>query len=83
MLDEKRLNDHRYNHQQTVEESVSGGRLIQALPPAHREAITLTKIMGLSTREAAARLSISETALKVRVHRAVVRLRRMMEADPP
>ena len=65
-----------------LEDSIAPGRLIDALSPQHREAITLTKIVGLSTAEAADRLSISESALKVRVHRAIRRLRRMLELEP-
>ena len=57
------------------------GRLLEALSPQYREAITLTKINGLSTAEAAATLHISEGALKVRIHRAIGRLKRMVEAE--
>lgn len=63
------------------EEQCDSGRLIDGLAPNLREAITLTKIVGLSTAEAAGRMKISETALKVRVHRAIKRLRKMMEED--
>ena len=65
----------------TLEDQVSEGRLINSLPPQHREAVTLTKIVGLSTAEAADRLNISESALKVRVHRAINKLKRLLEAD--
>ena len=65
------------------ENPVVQGRLMDSLSPQHREAITLTKIDGLSTAEAAARLSISQGALKVRVHRAIGRLRRMAQAEAP
>ncbi len=65
-----------------MENQVTQGQLIADLAPDYREAITLTKIVGLSSAEAAARLNISESALKVRVHRALRRLRRMLEAEP-
>lgn len=64
-----------------LEAGVVHGRLIDALSPPYREAITLTKIDGLSVAEAAAQLSISESTLKVRVHRAIGRLKRLVEAD--
>lgn len=64
-----------------LENSILSGRLVNSLSEPYREAIALTKIVGLSTSEAAAQLSISESALKVRVHRAISQLRRMMEAD--
>lgn len=77
-------------HEPGVEPQVDGpdasldtGRLLAALPDGLRQALTLTKISGLSTAEAAQTLKISESALKVRVHRAVARLRRMMENDSP
>lgn len=66
---------------QQLENDIMSGRLIDSLPSPHREAITLTKLVGLSTAEAASQLAISESALKVRVHRALSNLKRMMEAD--
>lgn len=63
------------------EAELDSGRLLAALPAGLRAALTLTKISGMSTAEAAAELNISESALKVRVHRAVGKLRRMMETD--
>ncbi len=61
--------------------SLDTGRLLAALPDGLRQALTLTKIDGLTTAEAAQALKISESALKVRVHRALAKLRRMMEND--
>lgn len=65
-----------------LEEALAPGRLMAALSPQHRDALALTKIAGLSTAEAAARLDISESALKVRVHRAIRRLRSLLESEP-
>lgn len=64
-----------------IEQDISQGRLMEGLSPQHREALTLTKIIGLSNAEAAARLHISEGAVKVRVHRAIGKLSRLLEAD--
>jgi RNA polymerase sigma-70 factor (ECF subfamily) len=61
--------------------SMEQGRLLEALSPQYREAITLTKIYGLSIAEAAEQLSISQGLLKVRIHRGIARLKRMVEAD--
>ncbi|MEM1112815.1 MAG: RNA polymerase sigma factor [Pseudomonadota bacterium] len=66
---------------QEMEDQLTQGQLIAALSPDYREAITLTKIIGLSSAEAAARLDISEGTLKVRVHRAIGRLKSMLEAE--
>lgn len=49
-------------------------RLLQALPDVQRQAIVLTKVEGLSVSEAAARTGISESAIKVQVHRGLKRL---------
>lgn len=67
--------------QADVENIVVRGRLLESLPQAHREALMLTKIVGLSTREASAQLKISEGALKVRVHRAINGLQKMLAVD--
>jgi RNA polymerase sigma-70 factor (ECF subfamily) len=64
-----------------VDSSITRGRLLDNLSPQHREALTLTRFIGLSNAEAAAQLRISEGAVKVRVHRAIGKLTRLMEAD--
>jgi DNA-directed RNA polymerase specialized sigma24 family protein len=43
--------------------------------------LVLTKIIGFSVAEAAEKLGISESLVKVRVHRAIRKLKKMMEAD--
>lgn len=50
---------------------------IADLPPAAREVVLLRDVQGLSTRQTAAVLGISESAVKVRLHRAHARLRRV------
>lgn len=46
-------------------------RLLNTLPQNKRELVRLTKIEGLSTAETAAKLGLSESAVKVGVHRAL------------
>lgn len=48
---------------------------IRALPPAYREAVILRDLEGLSAREAARILGVTERALKSRLHRARLSLR--------
>jgi RNA polymerase sigma-70 factor (ECF subfamily) len=48
--------------------------LLRTLPDGQRQAIELVKVEGFSTEEAAARMGITATALKVRVHRGLARL---------
>lgn len=62
-------------------DNIENGRLLNSLSKNDREAITLTKLIGLSTNEAATHLAISEGAVKVRTHRAINRLRQLMESD--
>ena len=57
------------------------GPFFRALSNQHREVLVLTKIIGFSIAETAAKLGISEGAVKVRVHRAVGKLRKLMEDE--
>ena len=52
---------------------------LAALPPAQREAVVLIQLEGLSVAEAADRVGISRTALKVRAHRGYRALRARLE----
>jgi RNA polymerase sigma-70 factor (ECF subfamily) len=52
---------------------------LKALPPLNREAIELLKLKGLSLEEAAARLKITVSALKVRAHRGYRQLREILK----
>ena len=51
--------------------------LIDALPVAQREAVYLTKIEGHTLAEVAAQTGLTESAIKVRVHRAMVALQKL------
>lgn len=53
-------------------------RKIEALSPQHRRVLELRDLEELSTREAAKRLGISETCLKVRLFRARQALRALL-----
>ena len=56
--------------------------LLDTLPAAQREAIVLTKVEGLSVLEACARTGVSESALKVQVHRGLKRLAALVRREP-
>jgi len=64
-----------------IEEPLIEGYLFKALKQQHREVLTLTKINGLSSKEAARELGISEVNVKVRVHRAIKQLKKLLESD--
>jgi RNA polymerase sigma-70 factor (ECF subfamily) len=55
-------------------------RILEELPEKQRMAFRLTKIKGLSSREAAERSGMSESAVKVSVHRAQKSLRKRLES---
>lgn len=55
------------------------GQAVTRLPESLRTVFVLRDIEDLSTREAAELLGISESALKVRLHRARLQLRRELE----
>jgi RNA polymerase sigma-70 factor (ECF subfamily) len=69
-------------------EAVAGARIelraledaVARLPDHYRAAVVLRDVYGLSTEEVAGRLGISETATKVRVHRARKMLKEMVYA---
>lgn len=69
------------SYQNEAESELMKGSLLASLPAEHREVLVLTKIIGLSVVEAAEKLAISESLVKVRVHRAIGKLRKMMETD--
>ncbi len=52
---------------------------LEQLPANHREAITLTKLLGLSMVEAGSVLGTTPTAVKLRVHRGYQALRQLLQ----
>ena len=57
------------------------GRLLARLPDGQRRPITLTKLEGLSVQEAAQATGMSESAIKVAVHRGLKALARMISDE--
>lgn len=55
--------------------------LFAQLDPVHRDALIMTKLIGMSSAEAAEKLDISVSALKVRVHRAIKTVRKILENE--
>lgn len=55
--------------------------LLDRLPPAQSEAIRLTRIEGMTGREAGRAAGISASAMKLRAHRAMIALRELAAKD--
>lgn len=66
---------------ETADLAARTARALDALPPDAREVVVLRDVQGLSTKEAATVLGISEGAVKVRLHRAHARLRELVGAS--
>lgn len=62
-----------------VESGIDLDSLMAKLSPRAREVIQYVKLEGLSVREAAAKCSMSESAVKVAVHRALKALARLVK----
>ena len=69
------------SQQNEADNEIIRGHLLDSLSEEHREVLVLTKIIGFSVAETAEKLSISKSLVKVRVHRAIHKLKKMMEAD--
>ena len=54
-------------------------RAVRALPREYRAPIVLRDVEGLSTREAAGVMELSEAAFKSRLHRARLAVRRALD----
>lgn len=64
-----------------VESSVDLERLMAALSPKAKQTIQYVKVDGLSVREAAARSGMSESAVKVSVHRGLKALSALISKE--
>lgn len=58
-------------------------KLLRQLPAKQRQAIELTKLLGLSVSEAAQQTGVSESALKVQVHRGIKQLTALVAKQTP
>jgi RNA polymerase sigma-70 factor (ECF subfamily) len=56
-------------------------KLLGQLSANMREPLFLTRFVGLSTRECADQLGVSENVVKVRIHRGIRKLRALWEAE--
>ena len=61
--------------------ALDSARLLKRLAPAERQALWLTKLAGYSMAEAGRQCGVSEGAMKVRVHRALKSLKKLLDAE--
>ena len=60
---------------------VDGVRVLERMPPVHRDAVALTQYAGYTVAEAAHLLGISESALKSRLRRALQTIKKDLESE--
>ncbi|MFT4564933.1 MAG: DNA-directed RNA polymerase specialized sigma24 family protein [Gammaproteobacteria bacterium] len=63
------------------EAMIDGARMLDRVEPDHRDAVALTQYAGYSVPEAAQRLGVSESALKARLRRGLLAIRKRLEAE--
>ena len=61
--------------------AIDADNLLRRLSKNLRNTLILTKVMGYSTRECAARQGVSESVVKIRVYRGIRKLRILCEDD--
>jgi len=64
-----------------VSYELDSATLLRRLAPKEREAVQLTKLEGYSMAEAGKRCGVSAGAMKVRVHRALRSLKKLLERE--
>lgn len=64
-----------------VSSQLDSATLLRRLAPREREAVQLTKLYGYSMAEAGRRCGVTEGAMKVRVHRALRTLKKILERE--
>lgn len=66
---------------ENVERMLDGNRLLDTLPEEQKQAITLTKYVGLTTDEAAKLVNVKESTLKARLRRGIQNITTQWQRD--
>lgn len=69
------------NQEAFLQDELDDNHLLNLLSTPHKEVLILTKIYGFTSAETADKLDVSQSAVKVRVHRAINQLRKVLEAE--
>jgi len=64
-----------------IEDEINKSMVFSMLAPAYRDVLLLTKVVGLSTSEAAKKLGISESSVRVRIHRGIKETRKILKIE--
>ena len=64
-----------------IEDEIDKSMIFSMLAPAYRDVLRLTKIAGFSTAEAAKILNISESSVRVRIHRGIKETRKILKIE--
>ena len=66
---------------EVLQRRLDGAKVLEHLAPDYREAVALTQYAGFTAAEAAAWLHISESALKARLRRGLLAIRKALDAE--
>ncbi len=61
-----------------IEDEINKSMVFSMLAPAYRDVLLLTKVAGFTTAETAEKLGLSESAVRVRVHRGIKETRKIL-----
>lgn len=64
-----------------IEDEINKSMVFSMLAPAYRDVLILTKVAGFTTTETAKKLGISESLVRVRVHRGIKETRRILQNE--
>jgi len=80
---EKNIAKHRESEDSAnpVEDEINNSMVFSMLAPAYRDVLLLTKVAGFSTAEAAKKLKISESSVRVRIHRGIKETRKILQIE--
>ncbi len=65
----------------SVEDEINKSMVFSMLAPDYRDVLILTKVAGYTTAETAKKLDISESAVRVRVHRGIKETRKILQIE--
>jgi len=65
----------------SIEDEINKSMVFSMLPPSYRDVLLLTKVSGFSTAEAAQKLGISESSVRVSIHRGIKETRKILQIE--